>query len=416
MKQVLLKLLSSIALSVPLQAMAIEAATPPELPSTDHANAWIDADPSVVSARYALEAAGHAGSAIASSSHEWNARVQAQRRNYQDSGANSNEWALQLERAFRINGKSALDQALGEVELDIARARLGEARHEAARELAGQWLDVQTALAQHALAREQLAFAQSNLAAVEKRKRAGDASLLDVNVARADLAEVQRQASMAATQLAKVQARLRVRFPQASPPPGELPEPTSPAWPEQTWLAQVIAEADPLKVAEGEWRKATLTADRARADRVPDPSIGLFTASEAQRNERIVGISLSIPLSGSYRSQRMQQAIGEAESARAARDRQRQVLEVEAAETYVEAVGSVERWRVADEGAVLARESARLTQRAYVLGETDLQTLLLARRQSLDAARAALEARSEALRWRHRLLIDAHMIWALDRD
>jgi hypothetical protein len=43
------------------------------------------------------------------------------------------------------------------------------------------------------------------------------------------------------------------------------------------------------------------------------------------------------------------------------------------------------------------RQNTVLTQRAYTLGEADLQTLSLARRQAVDA-----------LRPRYRLLVDAH--------
>lgn len=57
--------------------------------------------------------------------------------------------------------------------------------------------------------------------------------------------------------------------------------------------------------------------------------------------------------------------------------------------------------------------NARLTQRAYAAGEADLQTLLLARRQGIDAALGAEQARTDALRSRYRLLIDAHLIWGL---
>lgn len=55
-------------------------------------------------------------------------------------------------------------------------------------------------------------------------------------------------------------------------------------------------------------------------------------------------------------------------------------------------------------------------QRAYTLGEADLQTLLLIRRQALDASTATEQARVDALRSHHRLLLDAHLIWALDED
>ena len=74
------------------------------------------------------------------------------------------------------------------------------------------------------------------------------------------------------------------------------------------------------------------------------------------------------------------------------------------------------RWRLASQGLSTTRDSARLTQRAYSLGEADLQTLLLARRQALDAATAAEQARAETLRWQYRLLVDAHLIWALGED
>jgi outer membrane protein TolC len=406
----------AVAVALPLCAGAQDVPTPRDLPGTAQAAAWIDKEPSVAEARSALEAARHAGAAIAASPHEWTARLQGQRRDYRDRSAGSSEWSAQLERALRVNGKSALDRQLGEVEQEIARARLGEARHEAARALADLWLDVIAARGQQALLKEQLAFAESNLAVVDKRRRAGDASALDLNVARADLGEIRRQASLAATQLAKAEAKLRVRFPEAAPSAATLSEPVALAWQEPQWRERVLAEADPLKTAEGQRRKAELTAARTRADRVPDPTIGVYTASEAVRNERVVGISLSIPLTGSYREQRMLQAVRDSDTARAAQERSRQQIEVEAAEAWAEAEGSLERWRVAEQAAGLAGDSARLMQRAYELGEADLQALLLARRQSAEAARAALEARTDALRWHHRLLIDAHWIWNLAED
>ena len=47
------------------------------------------------------------------------------------------------------------------------------------------------------------------------------------------------------------------------------------------------------------------------------------------------------------------------------------------------------------------------------LGEGDLQSLLLLRRQSVDAVGASLSSRIEALKARNRLLVDAHLIWGL---
>ena len=399
----------------PATALAEQRPTPSDLPPTDLARQSIDQDPAVVEARRALVAAGHGAVALRAGSHEWTTRLAAQRRRY-DNGGNSNEWTASLERTVRIGGKAGIDSLLGDNELTIGQARIGEARHEAARALADLWLDTLATGRQRELWAEQLSFAQSSQQAVEKRRKAGDASMLDLNVARADLIEVQRQLSAATSAEAKARAKLAVRFPTLKYAPKPLAEPTALDMSLPQWRDRILAESDPIKVAEGLLKKAELSAARAKADRIPDPTVGVYTASEAFRNERIIGLSLSIPLSGSYRSDRMQQALQEAEAARAKVERQRRDEDVEIVEAYADATGGLERWRLASQGLSTTRDSARLTQRAYTLGEADLQTLLLARRQALDASTAAEQARVEALRWHYRLLVDAHLIWALEED
>ena len=414
MKRCVLAWLWAMAWVGPVAAQGVP--TPKDLPSTDQAVAWIDKDPSVIEAGRALAAAGHGAAALAAGPHEWTANANTQRRNYRDAG-NTPEWSVGVQRAIRVGGKAGLDRQLGEVELTIGQARIGEARNEAARTLADLWLDRLAATRAQALLKDQLSFAEANLAAVEKRKRAGDASALDLSVAQTDLAEVRRQASQADSTLAKARAKLRVRFADAPlDVPAALADPADPMWAEAQWRERIVAAADPLKVAEGQLRKAELTASRTRADKLPDPTLGVYTVSEAFPNERVIGLSISIPLGGTYRDERLRQSLQEAEVARAALDRARQRIESEVAETYADAVGGVERWRLAERGAEAARESARLTQRAYALGEADLHSLLLVRRQSLEVSRAALEARAEALRQNYRLLIDAHLIWDLEHD
>lgn len=403
------------ALVISVAAGAQGVATPRDLPTTEQAVAWIDKDPAVVQARRALAAAGHGAAALAAGNHEWTAKASTQRRQVGGVG-NSTEWSVGVERGIRIGGKAGLDRQLGEADIEIGRARVDEARHEVARALSDLWLDLQAAHGAQRLLKEQLSFAEANLAAVDKRKRAGDASALDLSIAQSDLAEVLRQASQTDTALAKARAKLKLRFPEASVAAATLSDPAEPQWPAARWNERILAEADPLKIAEGQLRKAELAASRTRADEVSDPTVGVFTSNEAFRNERVIGISVSIPFGGAAREPRRQQALQEAEVARAALDRVRQGIEIDIAETHAEAVGSVERWRIAERGADAARESARLTQRAYTLGELDLQSLLLVRRQSVDALRAAAEARADALRSNYRLLIDAHLIWNLAND
>jgi outer membrane protein, heavy metal efflux system len=395
-----------------LPALAQDRPTPSDLPPTDIARQSIDQDPAVVEARRALAAAGHGAAALRAGPHEWTTKVSAQRRHYDNAGTSS-EWTAALERTIRIGGKAELDGQLGDNDIQIGQGRIGEARHEAARALADLWIDVLATNRQRELWVEQLSFAQTSHQAVEKRRKAGDASVLDLNTARADLIEVQRQLNAATTAEAKARAKLAVRFPTLKYEPKPLAEPSALDMDLPQWRERILAESDPVKIAEGLLKKAELGAARARADRVPDPTVGVYTASEAFRNERVIGVSVSIPLSGNYRSERMQQALQEADAARAKLDHQKREEEAEIAEAYLEATGGLARWRLASEGLSTTQDSARLTQRAYALGEADLQTLLLARRQALDASTAAEQARADALRWHYRLLIDAHFIWGL---
>jgi predicted exporter len=66
-------------------------------------------------------------------------------------------------------------------DIDIAKAQVGEAIHESAKALADLWMDVVTAGRLKEVISEQRGFAQANLKAAESRRKAGDASVLDVN-------------------------------------------------------------------------------------------------------------------------------------------------------------------------------------------------------------------------------------------
>ena len=390
-----------------------------DLPTTEQALAAIDQDPTVLQAQRAVQAATHAAAMRAAGPYEWTVGATGQRRRIDGSGTgtgNSTEWSAQIERPIRVGGKAALDRDIGEAGLRQARAELAAARQLAARVLADQWLDWLAARQSRVRLQEQVGFAEASLKAVETRHKAGDASLLEVGVAQGDVAEAKRQASLAAAAEARAQASLRVRYPQLAQVAPTLSEPLALERTEGQWRERILAVSGKVRAAKEALRKAEATGARARADRLPDPTVGVFTASEAFRRERVVGLSLSIPLGGTYRAQAALEAEQQAEVARAGVDRETREIEVEVATQVAEAVSSLERWRLAEQATAAAGDAARLTQRAYTLGEADLQTLLLVRRQSLDAVNAAASARADALRARYRLLIDAQLLWELGRE
>lgn len=406
-----------IALALPLSWSTHAAAvpTPPDLPANEQARAAIDQDPVVNQARHGVQAATHAAAMLQVSPYEWTASTIAQRRRIDGNGA-SNEWSVQLERTVRIGGKGALDRELGDVGRRLSTAQYGAARNDAARQLLDLWLDWLAARQALEGLREQVKFAEANISAVEKRRKAGDASVLELNVAKGDLAEVQRQVSALAAAEAKANATLRVRYPQLPLAARALSEPLPLEHDEMQWREQIAAGSDALRAAQQALRKAELTAARVKADRMPDPTVGVFTSSEAFRSERVIGLSLSIPLGGNYREQGAREALQQVEIARAGVERQQRELDVQVATQVSEATSSFERWQLAESSATVARESTRLTQRAFSLGEVDLQALLLVRRQAADAVNAALAARVDALRARYRLLVDARQLWSFDAD
>ncbi len=403
------------ALVMPAYAQELAHRTPAGLPSTELAQAWLQQDPGVQEAASGLEAAANTAGMLRASPNEWNLKLSSQRRNY-TAGPDSDEWAAQLERTLRLPNKRSLDHRLASSDAELAQARYGEAVHEAARDLVELYTQWAGAVRARELMAEQVKFGEENLRVVRLRQRAGDASALEVNAAEADIAQIRGRLSAAVSEDRKALAKLQIRFPGADIEALALAEPQIIGEPEEAWKAHILTTSDPLRITQVQLEQAELTASRAYANRLPDPTIGLYRASEAFSDEDIIGVSVSVPIPGRYRNRQLGLALKQVDMARAARDRQQRVIEIEVAEAYADATGNFERWRLAEESAANTRESARLAQRAYSLGEADLQTLLLSRRQAVEAVDSALDARVIALKSYYRLLVDAHLVWGMEHD
>ena len=407
-------LLASLIMGVS-SAYALQPPNVPGLLPTEIARPLLEQDPRVAAARAGLEVARQEASILDKSPYEWTAKALGQRRSL-DTGPRYREWNVGIERTIRLPGKGSADRNIGKATIDESKAQYGEALHESARELVSLWLDWLAAERGRELAASNLVAVQENLKAVDKRTRAGDASRLDLNFANAELAEQKRMDNDARTQASAAWARLSARFPGINRQSVLMPSPLLITEDETLWRDRIIAENDELKVAQTQLRIAQAQADRARADRVPDPTFGVFTASEVGGRERISGVTISIPLPGGLRDSRSSKALAAVEVARNAVDLKKRELETEIATALVTARGTYESLQIANEGALAMQENAKLVQRAYSLGEGDLQTLLLARRQTTAAANSALSAQVGALKAYFGLLIDAHLIWGLENE
>jgi len=383
------------------------------LPPSEIARPLLEQDPAVAAARAGLEVALHAADALSASPYEWtpNATLQQRRVRHDD---RYTEWNVGIDRTLRLPAKAAADRRTGAATVEEAQAGYALALRQAAQELMNlrvDWLAAERAL--H-LADVNLRATQANLDAVEKRYRAGDASQLDASVARAELAEQRRLQNDAKTRADAAWIQLSSRFPglQRDVEPLALPEPLSGA--PLVWCGRLVAVNSELKMLEAQQRRFESLAERARADKTPDPTVGIFTASEQGGDDRISGVSISIPLPGRGRSARSLQALGEVNVLHQQRELRRRQIEADAASAVATARGAYDSMMIAREGAATMRDNAEQMQRAYALGEADLQALLQARRQAIAAMGNALQAQVDALKAWYGVLIDAGAIWQLD--
>ena len=407
-----LLLLTLFGLALSAQAAAPE--TPGLLP-TQIVRPLLEQDPSVAAARAGLEVARQEAGILDSSPYEWTAKLSSQRRTVRE-GPAYQEWNAGIERPLRLPGKAAADRNIGKATMEEAEARYGDALHEAARELLSLWLEWLSAERGRELASANRQSAQENLTAVAKRVRAGDASKLDASLAQADLAEQQRVHNDAKTQVAVAWGRLHARFPSIDQQfrvlPASLPIRENAAF----WRERILSESDELKTAQAQLQRAQAQAERARADKLPDPTVGIYSASEVGGRERITGLTVSMPIPGGQRDRRSAKALHSVEVQRQQVELTKRQLEASIASAVASAEGAYASQQLAETGALAMHDNARLMQRAYALGEADLQALLLARRQATAATQNALIVKIEALKSYYLLLIDAHLIWDLEHD
>ena len=399
-------------------AYSAQAAPAPETPGllpTVIARALLEQDPSVAAARAGLEVARQEAGILESSPYEWSAKLSSQRRTVRE-GPAYQEWNAGIERSLRLPGKAEADRNIAKATIEEAEARYGDALHEAARELLSLWLEWLGAERGRELAGANRQAAQENLNAVEKRVRAGDASKLDASLAQADLAEQQRVDNDAKTQAAVTWGRLHARFPGTGREfkvlPASLPLKETLAF----WRERILSESDELKTAQAQLQRAQAQAERARADKLPDPTVGIYSASEIGGRERITGLSISMPIPGGQRNRRSAKALHSVEVLRQHVELTKRQLEAAIVSAIATAEGAYTSLQLAESGASAMQDNTRLMQRAYALGEADLQALLLARRQATAATQSALTARIEALKSYYLLLIDAHLVWDLEHD
>ncbi|HZV18620.1 MAG TPA: TolC family protein [Sphingobium sp.] len=401
--------------ALPLLMLSAPLAAEPGLPDTAAVKGVLDEHPSVVAARHKVEAAMADARARAKGPHEFTLSGGYDRRRI-DLEGEFDEYSAELTRGVRLPGKAAIDREIGQYGVAAAKHLAEDAKHQAALLLAGHWFDWLGASARAAIDRQAVANYEAALSAVRRRIALRDASELDADQTAAALGSARAMAEESAGRAALARRRLETHFP-GLPLPAEAPDLPQPQLPEgglDRLRDLVLSESHELAAAEAEAQRMASLAERARRERIADPSIGVRIFSERGGSERGAGLIFSVPLGGGNRRAQADQAAATASAARSEERLAHFTVTQTAEDDLAEARYTLAVWQRAREG--LEAQTAALTKmrRGQELGEIDLADRLLAERMVHDAFRGEVAARTEALRAITKLRIDSHDLWLAD--
>ena len=399
---------------LPLPVLAAEPAYP-DLPPRPVVEAALNSNLSVMTAETGIKVEKANQRRWEEGPHEFSLRMGTARRQVVSAEQRLREWDVALERPIRLPNKASIDSDIGAAGVSRADYALGDARHEASRLLLRLWFNLQRERATAAQWQQQVDILEQQAKATEKRLAAGDAPKMELNQARAAVAQ-----STVALQQAKVRAGLAATELVRQFPGMVLPEQTASATPQAVeqdyayWKKLVFDHNHELGMVQSDARIQLLHAQRARADRVADPTIGLRYSNEMGGNERVTGVYVVVPFSFGVRGAIAEGAGYQSEIAAEREAAVKRRLESDIANAFAQSVGNYESWRQAHEAAVSVRENADLVARAYGLGESSLSDVLTARRLALESSLAETVAQLDANEARYRLLLDAHLLWPLE--
>jgi cobalt-zinc-cadmium efflux system outer membrane protein len=350
--------------------------------------------PQIVSARLALEEAR--GRLLgASVRFQANPEVELALGNRSGQDARSTDFEIGLGKAVEPGARRAARIAGATAAIAQGSANVDEVTRMVLRSAASAYYR-----ALHATERIRVLDAAQELAATvhataERRFKAGDIAVLDVNVARASLARVraEREGAEASKALALGDLRQLLRPDEGVEVQGSL-EPPPDA--DLAGALQAVSRRPELRALEAAIEEAEADLRLGQSFSAPDYGVGIRYSREEGDQIVLGGMTLTLPMFSRGQEQR---AVA---SARAARLRE----ELDAARTRVQdevrAAFDVYGRRLAAvrllEGEAMPGldENERLTTRSFEVGQLGLPELLLIRREMLDTRSQYLDALLEA--------------------
>jgi cobalt-zinc-cadmium efflux system outer membrane protein len=350
--------------------------------------------PQVVSARLAVEEMR--GRLLgASLRFQTNPELEANLGTREGPDSRFTDFEIGLGQSFEPRARRSARMAGANAAVAQSSAHVDETTREILRLAAGAYFRVL-----HAQERIRLLGATQDLAAnvhsvADRRFKAGDIAVLDVNIARASLARVraEREAAEAVRSLAVGDLKQLLGIDGDIRVEGEL---TRGNQPDLTALLQAAAQRPEVRALEAGVQEAEAEAQLGRTFGRPEYGVGIRYAREEGDQIVLGGVTISLPV---FSKGQELTAVGSARAARlraqldAARTRVQ--LEVRSLfEAYSRRIAAV---RVLDTEAIPGLdENETLTARSFEVGQLGLPELLLIRREILETRSQYLDALLEA--------------------
>ena len=416
---------SSAATSSASGAASASTVTSPLLPYLPAEAAVKDAllsSPLMQAARAKKEAGTARAKGIDSGTAEFTLRSTSQRRREVATGVPLHESMVSIERPVRFWGKRGMDADLASQTQAFADIEYADAMHEGARELMRFWFAYLRALAdqKNAVTTFDLATKMQRLTQVQLKH--GEISQLDAELANAELERITSARSVADAQLASSASAFRQRYADMVLPThmpaglrleasAQLPALTEPM---VQMRQEFLDKNHELNMMRVDAQRLRLAADRASRDRLPDPTVGVFSGRERAGAETISGVMFSMPFPSASRFHHATAMVADAQTAS---DKVR-LAEQQLGAMFDSMFIQFQHKRTAADNLKSAAQrqalAAEKSVKAYTLGEGSLSDVLLIARMASDNLNAAQRMQLEVVELLALIRLDLHQMWDFD--
>lgn len=298
-----------------------------------------------------------------------------------------------INQTIDLGGKRGARERAASFETQSAMELLALVRQGVLAELMSALGMVDAAAEQLQIADERKALMERLRALADERQRAGDLSLIDLELARLAYAEAALlQAQAAGRQVTATQALARVAG-------GDLP--SYPALPttyigvtlNESAVDAILTDLPSVRAAQARIASAQAVVDLRRRERRPDPTIGLYAGREGGLDQVGLRFSIPIPVRNSYRAE-----VDAASADLVALD---QLVANDYRQLRAELVAAQQRYELARTawndwqriGAGSLASQTEMLERLWRAGELNTTDYLVQLRQTLDTRVAASEQR-----------------------